>query len=388
MTSYDNSNDIANSGTVIATGDKILYTHVLTPVQKIQGEDALGINPALLSINDTIVITNSRVLQDVTADTSIITSGTFADARISETSVTQHQTALSIATTQLKGDMPDARIVVTNVTQHVASIDHDSLLNFSADEHFTQANITTVGIISTGTWQADVIDQTYLDTDLVLKDGSRAFTGTVAGVTPTSGSHLATKSYVDSIAQGLEWQDSVLDRYDPNGGLPGTPSTGDRYISTATANGWTDEYIYEYNGSSWDETVPNEGYACWVEDEDVLYVYNGSNNWVKFGATIDHDNLINVGTNTHTQIDSHISGTGADHSYIDQDVTSGSAPTFTADNFSDGGTNAIITTTQETNFESAYTHATGNGSDHSDVALNTTHRTSNGSDHSFIDQDV
>lgn len=41
--------------------------------------------------------------------TSDVTSGTFADARISESSV----------------------------TQHVAAIDHDSLLNFSSTEHFT-----------------------------------------------------------------------------------------------------------------------------------------------------------------------------------------------------------------------------------------------------------
>lgn len=68
---------------------------------------------------------------------------------------------------------------------------------------------------------------------------------------------------------------------------------------------------------------------------------------------------------------SHISNNGSDHSYINQDVTSGSAPTFTADNLSDGGSNAIITTTQESNFESAYTHVS-----------------SDGSDHTFINQDV
>ena len=41
-----------------------------------------------------------------------------------------------------------------------------------------------------------------------------------------------------------------------------------------------------------------------------------------------------AGSNTHAQIDTHISSNGSDHTYIDQDVTSGSAPTFTADNFS------------------------------------------------------
>lgn len=41
-------------------------------------------------------------------------------------------------------------------------IDHDSLLNFAANEHFTQANITTVGTIGTGVWQGDAINATYL----------------------------------------------------------------------------------------------------------------------------------------------------------------------------------------------------------------------------------
>ena len=36
-------------------------------------------------------------------------------------------------------------------------IDHDSLNNFASNEHFTQANITTVGTIDTGTWEGTTI---------------------------------------------------------------------------------------------------------------------------------------------------------------------------------------------------------------------------------------
>lgn len=41
-------------------------------------------------------------------------------------------------------------------------IDHDSLNNFDANEHFTQANITTVGTVSSGTWQGTPIAAAYI----------------------------------------------------------------------------------------------------------------------------------------------------------------------------------------------------------------------------------
>lgn len=50
-------------------------------------------------------------------------------------------------------------------------------------------------------------------------------------------------------------------------------------------------------------------------------------------------------------------------------------PTIGADNISDGGGKAIITTTQETNFEVAFTHVSSDGSSHSDVVANTAKNT-------------
>jgi hypothetical protein len=130
-------------------------------------------------------------------------------------------------------------------------------------------------------------------TQYVLADGTRAFSGTVGGVNPTEPTHLTTKQYVDSVAQGLDWQDSVFDFFDPTSGLPATPSVGNRYIATVTANGWTANSIYEWDGTSWVETVSNEGVATWNEYEDSLYVFNGTA-WVKFGSTITHNNLSSI----------------------------------------------------------------------------------------------
>ena len=122
-------------------------------------------------------------------------------------------------------------------------------------------------------------------TQYILVNGTRAFTSTVGGVTPTQDEHLTTKQYVDQLVQGLDWQDSVL-------GITasGVAVEGNRYISTTSSGSWTEDYIMEYTGTSWSGIEPNEGFATWVEDQDALYVYNGSD-WVRFGSTVIHNNL-------------------------------------------------------------------------------------------------
>lgn len=51
-----------------------------------------------------------------------LNAGSIPNARVPQAAVTQHQAALSIATSQLTGNMPDARIVASNVTQHQGSL--------------------------------------------------------------------------------------------------------------------------------------------------------------------------------------------------------------------------------------------------------------------------
>jgi len=166
-------------------------------------------------------------------------------------------------------------------------------------------------------------------TQYILVNGNRAFTGTVGGITPTADAHLTTKAYVDSLINGLDWQDSVISNdYNDPATISGTPSLGDRYIIGPTASGtWAgnSNNIAEYNGSGWDIESANEGFASWVEDEDILYVYNGSA-WVKFGATVTHANLIGLDQDDHTQ---YILATGARN--FSGKVSYDSHPTFTTD---------------------------------------------------------
>ncbi len=59
-----------------------------------------------------------------------------------------------------------------------SQVDHDATTNFSADEHYTQANITTVGTIGTGVWQGTAIADAYLSSNTAHLSGTQTFSGT------------------------------------------------------------------------------------------------------------------------------------------------------------------------------------------------------------------
>jgi hypothetical protein len=134
--------------------------------------------------------------------------------------------------------------------------------------------------------------------DFPLLDGTRAFTGTVGGVTPTQPAHLATKQYTDSVASGIEWQDSVFDR-----DLVTAPAAvaGDRYIAAGTGGLWSPfsvNDIVEYDGAAWSGISPTLGMVVGVDDEARSVRWNGAA-WAFFGTTVDHGNLANVAADDH-----------------------------------------------------------------------------------------
>jgi len=114
---------------------------------------------------------------------------------------------------------------------------------------------------------------------------------------PSSGNPFATMS---DIGFTLAWRNPIIDFYDPTPGLPSSPSTGDRYIASATANTWTEDYIYEYDGTDWIENIPLEGWTVENQTEDTYYTYNDSGDWIPFGNTISHNVTKNLqGGNTN-----------------------------------------------------------------------------------------
>lgn len=162
--------------------------------------------------------------------------------------------------------------------------------------------LDTTGVINAlSEHKIDANAHLELNTRFVLKAGD-TMTGllTLAG-DPTNLLHAATKQYVDAFAQGVDWQESALSSgvNDP----PGSPTTGDRYvIGPAPTGAWVGQAnnIAQYDGSSWDFTVPNEGTAIYIEDTMVLCIFNGTS-WVKMGTAINHTNLIGLASDDHPQ---------------------------------------------------------------------------------------
>jgi hypothetical protein len=144
-------------------------------------------------------------------------------------------------------------------------------------------------------------------TQYTLADGTRAFSGVVSGVTPTLGTHLTTKDYVDNAtSSNFYYQDPILDQVDFVTSEPGAPGSGDRYISTTTgsssgtATAVTANNIYEWNGASWDETIASEGMILYDDTLNRKLCFNGTA-WVDAGAGTDHGALSGLGDDDHSQ---------------------------------------------------------------------------------------
>ena len=150
----------------------------------------------------------------------------------------------------------------------------------------------------------DAVDvSTLQNVDTVTASGTAiSVDSPVAGQSPQTETHLTTKGYVDSVAQGLDWQESVLERRnDP----PATPSDGDRYlVDDAPTGDWSanaDEIAeWDADAAAWVFYDPNEGWAVFVESINVLETFvDGA--WVDFGSAIDHGALNGTGDDDHLQ---------------------------------------------------------------------------------------
>lgn len=170
-------------------------------------------------------------------------------------------------------------------------------------------------------------------TQYSLTDGSRAFTGAISGVTPTASSHLTTKSYVDNlVSSNTVWQAPVINFIDE---ATAVESTGNRYIADSDGSTWTEDYIYQWNGSSWDETEPDAGTTVLVQDLGTYYRFE-TTEWVDIGSSFSHNSLSDLqGGDAGDEEYFHLSQTQYDNVFYKN--------TDDTDDISEGATNLFYT---------------------------------------------
>lgn len=142
-------------------------------------------------------------------------------------------------------------------------------------------------------------------------------------------SHVATKEYVDSKIQGLNWLRPTKALHDPSAGLPTNNLIGERYISLSTSHDWKKNYIYEFDGNEWKEIIPVKETAVLIEEGDICkgdtLVFTGLE-WIKFCSIYNHDNLHNAGIHSHQEIDEHLFNSTDAH--FGQSLAKESSPNF------------------------------------------------------------
>jgi hypothetical protein len=82
------------------------------------------------------------------------------------------------------------------------------------------------------------------------------------------------------------WLDPIISIFDNTAALPIAPTIGDRYIAKVTANGWTINYVYEWQGS-WLPTLPSTGMMVYNNGTAIPYIYTGGA-WVQFASLTAH----------------------------------------------------------------------------------------------------
>ena len=167
-------------------------------------------------------ITNASQVP-IAVDATAVTSGSFANSRISQSSVTQHQASLAIAESQITDGAILARVssnetisgtwtfanTVSGVTPQVNA---DLATKFYVDNTIANNTISFASLTGKPTTLTG-----YGITDALNKNGDTLVGNLAAGTgtkftmadAPISGIDVTNKNYVDSAIAGLSWKQSV-----------------------------------------------------------------------------------------------------------------------------------------------------------------------------------
>lgn len=238
-----------------------------------------------IKIGEGLAITDGVVNTSLTAaavKTALGAASTTADGYLTTAdwdTFNDKQAAITTGTASqyFKGDL-SLGTFPTALSDFTADIDTDDVSEGSTNKYYTDARVKT---------------KVQNDESYTIA-GDWTFQGATVVPTPTAGGHAVTKDYADSLASASGWQMPVLSLGDNT--PPGSPTTGDRYVLGGSPTGaWSGHAkdIAEYDTDHWDFTDAASGYATYVIDVELAYLFNGTN-WVTFGGGVsDHASLTN-----------------------------------------------------------------------------------------------
>lgn len=349
------ANNITNTGTINNTGN-ITNTGTITNNGNIT-------NTGTLTSNDNVVLGNSNNSTLNVNSSSLFNFPSIFQANIFTVEPTVKVLSIQNGTTQTAYFQADGTLINSAINCNSAVFNNvninnntviDSLGNITASTlKLTSPNLNTLtvegsasingglnlwgnlNVVGTNTCNATTINGLLTANAGFILNGltpseinvTTSYTGAI-----TDPNHLVNKNYIDNLEIGLIWVPPVLDLVDT---LPNNPSNGDRYIYTgSTTADYTQNDIYEWNAtdSVWVATETKIGLTTLNETNKNTYSYildyenNPSWQMIGIGGTNDHKALINIGVNTHTQIDDHISNSSTAH--FGQDLTTLGNPIF------------------------------------------------------------
>ncbi len=179
-----------------------------------------------------------------------------------------------------------ANAALASAQSYADTAEADAISTAAADAT-SKANAAQAAAIS----HADTGDATTLASAQAYADQAEAdaISTSAAAISSGDAATLASaQSYTDAqlsaVTSGQDWQDSVASLLYDASMLPGSPSSGDRYlIGNDESDAAKKNRLAIYDGSSWSFTAPETGWVISADDTGSTYRWGGTAPWTLIG---------------------------------------------------------------------------------------------------------